>query len=155
MAERWAAVFRDLTDLRVVSLSDAISYGAFERGQNRLTQRTGAESQVDCVLIGNVAGQEPMKSFVGLKERSSQRLYLYLMNNSGALLWKTELSYTIVKGAKDLDEAIVTRALLTHVRAHANELGLAELETRNQHAASRSSREELDHYRAQSIPELE
>jgi hypothetical protein len=39
-----------------------------------------------------LAGQEPIKSFAGLKERSSQRLYLYLMNNSGTLLWKTELS---------------------------------------------------------------
>jgi hypothetical protein len=155
MAERWAAVFRDMTDLRVVSPSDTVRYGVFDHGQIGLTQRTGAESQVDCVLIGNVVGQESMKSFAGLKESSSQRLYLYLMNDSGALLWKTELSYTIIKGAKDLDEAMVTRALITHVRAHANELGLAELGAKNQHAASRSSREEFDHYRAQSIPELE
>ncbi|NWF74625.1 MAG: hypothetical protein HXY51_16525 [Nitrospirae bacterium] len=131
MAERWAAVFRDMTDLRVVSPSDATRYGVSEHGQIGLAQRTRVESRVDYVLIGNVAGQEPVKSFAGLKESSSQRLYLYLMNDSGALLWKTELSYTIVKGAKDLDEAMVTRALLTHVRAHANELGLAELGTRN------------------------
>jgi hypothetical protein len=155
MAERWAAVFRDMTDLRVVSPSDTIRYGVFDHGQTGLPQRTSAESQVDCVLIGNVTGQEPMKSFAGLKERSSQRLYLYLMSDSGTLLWKTELSYTIVKGAKDLDEVLVTRALLTHVRAHANELALAELGTRNQHAASRFLPEEFDRYRAQSIPELE
>jgi hypothetical protein len=155
MAERWAAVFREMTDLRVVSPSDAIRYGISEHGQNRLAKRMSAESQVDCVLTGNVAGEDPMKSFVGLKERSSQRLYLHLMSDSGALLWKTELSYTIVKGAKDLDEAMVTRALLTHVRTHANELGLAELGTRIQQAASRSLSEEFDHYRAQSIPELE
>jgi hypothetical protein len=155
MAERWAAVFRDMTDLRVVSPSDTIRYGVFDHGQTGLAQRTSAESQVDCVLIGNVAGQEPMKSFAGLKESSSQRLYLYLMSDSGTLLWKTELSYTIVKGAKDLDEEMVTRALLTHVRRHANELGLAELGTRTQHAASRSSREELDHQMAQSLLELE
>jgi hypothetical protein len=155
MAERWAAVFREMTDLRVVSPSDVIRYGVFEHGQIGLAKRMNAESQVDCVLIGNVAGQEPMKGFTGLKQSSSQRLFLYLMSDSGALLWKTELSYTIVKGAKDLDEAMVTRALLTHVRAHANELGLAELGTRNQQAASRSSREEFDHYRPQSIPELE
>lgn len=155
MAERWAAVFRKITDLRVVSPSDAIRYGVSEHGKNRLAKRMSAESQVDCVLIGNVAGQEPVKSFAGLKESSSQRLYLYLMNDSGALLWKTELSYTIVHGAKDLDEAMITRALLTHVRTHADELGLAELGTRIQQAASRSLSEEFDHYRAQSIPELE
>ena len=155
MAERWAAVFRDLTDLRVVSPSDAISYGAFERGQNRLAKGISAESQVDSVLIGNVVGQEPRTSFAGLKESFSQRLYLYLMEDSGALLWKTELSYTIVKGAKDLDEAMVTRALITHVRTHANELGLAELKTRSQQAASRSVREEFGQHRAQWTPELE
>lgn len=155
MAERWAAVFREMTDLRVVSPSDAIRYGISEHGQNGLAKRMSAESQVDGVLIGNVAGEEPITSFAGLKESSSQRLYLYLMNDSGALLWKTELSYTIVKGAKDLDEAMVTHALLTHVRTHANELGLAELGTRMQQTASRSLREAFDHYRAQSIPELE
>lgn len=155
MAERWAAVFRDMTDLRIVSPSDSIRYGVFDHGQIGLAQRTSAESLANCVLIGNVAGQEPMKSLMGLKKSSSQRLYLYLMSDSGKLLWKTELSYTIVKGAKDLDEAMVTRALITHVRAHANELGLAELGTRNQQAASRFLPEEVDHYRAHSIPELE
>jgi hypothetical protein len=155
MAERWAAVFRDMTDLRVVSPSDSMRYGIFDHGQIGLAQRTSAESQVDCVLIGNVAGQEPMKSLMGLKESSSKRLYLYLMSDSGTLLWKTELSYTIVKGAKDLDEAMVTRALITYVWAHANELGLAELGTRNQQAASRFLPERVDHYRAYSIPGLE
>ena len=155
MAERWAAIFREMTDLRVVSPSDTIRYGVFDHGQVGLVQRTSAEFQVDGVLIGNVVGEEPIKSFVGLKESSSQRLYLYLMNDSGTLLWKTELSYTIVKGAKNLDEAMVTHALLTHVRVHANELALAELGTKNQQAASRSLREDFEHYRAQAIPELE
>jgi hypothetical protein len=155
MAERWAAVFRDMTDLRVVSPSDSIRYGVFDHGQIGLSQRTSTESLADCVLIGNVVGQEPMKSLMGLKESSLQRLYLYLMSDSGTLLWKTELSYTIVKGAKDLDEGMVTRALLTHVRASANELVLAELGTRNQQAVSRFLPEGVDHYRAHSIPELE
>jgi hypothetical protein len=155
MAERWIAVLREMTDLRVISLSDATRSGVFDHGQMEVAQRISAKFHVDCVLIGNVAGQEPQKSFAGLKESSSQRLYLHLMSDSGTLLWKTELSYTIVKGAKDFDEAMVTRALLTHVRAHANELALAELGTRNQQAASRSLPEEFDHYRAQSIPELE
>ena len=155
MAERWAAVFRDMTDLRVVSPSDSIRYGVFDHGQIGLGQRTSAESLADCVLIGNVAGQEPMKSLMGLKESSSQRLYLYLMSDSGKLLWKTELSYTIVKGAKDLDEAMVTRALITHVRAHANELGLDELGTRNQHAATRFLRDTSDNQMARPLPRFE
>ena len=114
-----------------------------------------AESQVDCVLIGRVAGQEPKRSFAGLKESSSQRLYLYLMSDSGTVIWKTELVYTIVKGAKDLDEEMVTKALLTHVRAQANELGLAELGATNMQAASRFLPKGFDQHRAQSLPELE
>lgn len=148
MAARWTAVFREMTDLRVVSPSDATRYGVSDHGQIALAQRMSAESHVDCVLIGNVTGQEPKKSFAGLKESSSQRLYLHLVSDSGTLMWKTELPYTMVKGAKDLDEEMVTKALLTHVRAHANELGLAELGARNQRTASRSLREGSDNQMA-------
>lgn len=139
MAERWAVVFREMTDLRVVSPSDATRYyGVSHHRQIGLAQRMTVESQVDCVLIGNVAGRTPQKGFAGLKERSAQRLYLQLVSDSGTLMWKTELPYTIVTGAKDLDEEIVTKALLTHVRTHANELGFAELETITKPTVSRS-----------------
>jgi hypothetical protein len=155
MAEQWAAVFREITDLRVVGPSDATRYAVSDHGQIGLAQRMGAESQVDCVLIGNVAGQEPKRSFAGLKESSSQRLYLHLMSRSGTLMWKTELSYTIVKGAKDLDEEMVTKALLNHVRAHVNELGLAELRATTMQAASQSTRETPDNPMAGPIPGFE
>ena len=46
-------------------------------------------------------------------------------------MWKTELPFTMVKGTKGMDEEFVTQALLTHVRAQANELGLAELVASN------------------------
>jgi hypothetical protein len=114
MAERWTVVLREMTDLRIVSPSDA-----------------------DCVLNGNVAGQEPTKTFVGLKESSSRRLYLHLMADSGTLMWKTELPYTIEKGAKNLDEKAATKALLTHVLAQADAMGLAELGVSSQRIASR------------------
>jgi hypothetical protein len=155
MAERWTAVFREMTDLRVVGPSDATRYGVSDHGQVGLAQRISEESQVDCVLIGRVVGQEPKRSFAGLKESSAQRLYLHLMSDSGTVIWKTELAYTIVKGAKDLDEEMVTKALLTRVRAQANELGLAELGATNMQAASWFLREGFDQHRAQSLPELE
>lgn len=120
MAERWTVVLRETTDLRIVSSANA--------------------PQVDCVLNGEVVGQEPTKTFVGLKEISSRRLYLHLVTDSGTLVWKTELPYTIEQGAKNLDEEAVTKALLTHVRAHADAIGLAELGVRNQRIASRSLR---------------
>lgn len=155
MAERWTAVFREMTDLRVVSPSDATRYGVSDHGQIGLAQWMSAESRVDCVLIGNVAGQEPKRSFAGLKESSMQRLYLHLVSDSGTLMWKTELPYTIAKGAKDLDEEVVTKALLTHVRAHANELGLAELGATTMQAASRSLRDASDNQMARPLSKLE
>lgn len=120
MAERWTVVLREMTGLRIVSPSDA--------------------DQADCVLSGKVAGQEPTKTFAGLKESSSRRLYLYLVADSGILMWKTELPYTIEQGAKDLNEQAVTKALLTHVRAQADAMGLAELGMGSQRIASRSLR---------------
>lgn len=166
MAERWTAVLQQMTDLRVVSPSGVTRQGHLNVNPefpNRLTdheqiglaQRISAESQVDCVLFGSVAGQEPQKSFAALKEGSSRRLYLHLVSAEGTLMWKTELPFTIVKGAKDLDEEMVTHALLTHVRAHANEVGLAELGARNQRTASRSLRDGSDHQMAQPSPVVE
>lgn len=81
-------------------------------------------SQIGGVLTGYVISQVPENSFVGFKETSSQRLYLRLTSDSGILLWRTELPYTIVKGAKGLDEERMTNALLTHVNRHAEEIWL-------------------------------
>lgn len=155
MAERWTTVFREMTDLRVVSPSDATRHEISDHGQIGLAQWMGAELHVDCVLFGNVAGQEPQKSFVGLKERSSRTLYLHLVSAEGTLMWKTELPYTIVKGAKDLDEEIVTKTLLTHVRAHANELELAKLGATTMQAASRSLRDASDLQMVSPLPGFE
>jgi hypothetical protein len=52
------------------------------------------------MLLGSVVTQEHKKSFAGLKERFSQKLYLHLVSAEGALMWKTELPFTIVRGAK-------------------------------------------------------
>jgi hypothetical protein len=145
MAERWITVFRDMTDLRVEGPSDATRYGVSDYGQTRPTQRIRVELQVDCVLIGHVSGQVPQKSFAGLKERSSQRVHLHLACDSGGFLWKTELPYTIVTGAKDLDEEMVTKALLTHVRVQANELGFGEPGVFNKRTVSQSLHDTSDH----------
>jgi hypothetical protein len=74
MAERWAAVLQNLTDLRVVRPSVVIPSVVSEHERIEVTQRTSAEFQVDCVLFGSVANREPLKSFAGLKESSSRRL---------------------------------------------------------------------------------
>jgi hypothetical protein len=152
MAERWTAVFRETTDLRVVSPSAAARYDISDHGQIELAQRIGEELQVDCVLIGNVTGQQPQKSFVGLKESSSRRLYLQMVSAEGTLIWKTELPFTMVEGTKSMDEGFVTQALLTHVRLQATELGLADLGATTIQAALRSLRDTSDNQMARPVP---
>ena len=155
MAERWTAVFRKTTDLRVVSPSDATRYEISDHRQIDLVQRIGAELQVDCVLIGNVTGQEPQKSFVGFKESSSRRLYLQMVSAEGTLIWKTELPFTMVEGTKSMDEGFVTQALLTHVRLQATELGLADLGATTIQAALQSLRDTSDNQMARPVPRFE
>ena len=155
MAERWAAVFREITDLRVVSQTNATRHEISDHGQIGLAQRISTALQVDCVLFGNVAVQEPRNSFAGLKESSSQRLSLHLMSASGTLMWKTEMPFTMVKGTKDMDEEFVTQALVTHVRSQATELGLADLGETTIQAAQRSSRDMPDNQMARPLPASE
>ncbi|HSL02967.1 MAG TPA: hypothetical protein VK901_05455 [Nitrospiraceae bacterium] len=155
MAERWIAVFREVSDLRVVSLSYATRHRVPDHEVRGLAKRMSAEPQMDCMLDGSVVNQVPQKGFAGLTERSSRRLSLHLLSADGTLLWKTELPYTIVTGSKDLDEEMVMKALLTHVRAHANKLGLAELGATTMQAASRSLHDTPDNHMGSPMPGFE
>ena len=155
MAERWTAVFRETTDLHVVIPSDENRYEISDHGQIELAQRIGAELHVDCVLIGNVTGQEPQRSFVGLKESSSRRLYLQMVSAEGTLIWKTELPFTMVEGTKSMDEEFVTQALVTHVRSQINELGLADFGATTIQAALRSLHDTPNDQMAPPIVRLE
>jgi hypothetical protein len=155
MADRWTAVFREMTDLHVVSPSDENRHEISDHGQIELAQRIGAELHVDCVLIGNVTRQELQRSFVGLKESSSRRLYLQMVSAEGTLMWKTELPFTMVKGTKGMDEEFVTQALVTHVRSQANELGLADFGATTIQAALRSLRDTPDDQMVRPVVRLE
>ena len=138
MAEWWASVLEQATDRHVVSPAEVSSRLA----PNVLTQLTQSTTdqddialapqlcrdiQVDGVLFGRVVRQPPQKAFWGWKERYPKRLYLHLVSAEGILLWKGELPFTVVKGTKDIDEDVVKRTLLTHIRTHEKELGWVEL----------------------------
>ena len=62
-----------------------------------------------------------------MKERFPKRLYLHLLDAKGTMMWKDELPFTIVKGAKEIDETWVKEALMARVMARVNELGLVEV----------------------------
>jgi hypothetical protein len=134
---RWTGLLQRGTALHVISPSEvarqvepnvmASLKDATDQEQLRLAPRISEASGASYVLFGRVVEEQQNKSMSGLKEKQSKRLYLYLTSADGTLLWKDELPFKLVKGAKNLDEQWEAQALRAHVAAHAQELGLADL----------------------------
>jgi hypothetical protein len=79
------------------------------------------------VLFGKVVNIPLQKALWRWKECYPKRLYLHLVSAEGTLLWKAELPFAVVKGTREVDEEIVKRILLIHVRTHAKELGWTDM----------------------------
>ncbi len=138
MATLLATALQQGTELRVVSPSEVTAHGSpelvaglsenlTEQDGPALAEKIAAEFEVDCVLLGRAVGGQPQWSFWGMKERHPKRLYLHLVDAQGTMMWKDELPFTIVKGAKEIDETWVKQALMARVMARVNELGLTEV----------------------------
>lgn len=136
MGTRLAEVLQQETSLRVerpdrtaAEMSSAVSLNLITDDSNRtsLARAVTQELNVDTVLVGRVAESTPHPSDWGWKEEEKRRLFLYLLDHDGHLLWKDELPFTITKGTKPPLEASVQTNLAHHLRDHVQELGLAEL----------------------------
>lgn len=138
MEARWTGLLEQTTGLHVVGPSEVarqlqpdvlakLMSAKTDQDKINLAPRISAASQVNCVLFGRIVEEQQEKSLGGLKENYSRRLYLYLASADGTLVWKDELPFRLVRGAKDLDEQWATKALTAHVLTHARELGLTEL----------------------------
>jgi hypothetical protein len=136
MSGRLATVLRQATTLRVKS-PPAVETAVVESGPHSTQLSDAARSAmakeitrdlgVDTVLVSRVVGSPSHPSAWGLKAEGSRRLYLYLVNRNGRLLWKDELPFTLVKGATPPLEASVQIDLAQHVMQHVKELGLDTL----------------------------
>lgn len=135
---RWTGMLKRTTDLHVVSPSEiarqvqpdvlaVLMNDTTDQDKIKLAPRISEASGAGYVLFGRVVEEQQDTSLGGLKERQSKRLYLSLASADGRLLWKDELPFRLVKGAKDLDEQWATQALTVRVLAHAQELGLSDL----------------------------
>ena len=133
-----AAGLQQGSELRVVTPSEVTAHGsrALVAGLSKnvpeedgaaLAEKIAAEFEVDCVLLGRAVGGQPQWSLWGLKERLPKRLYIHLVDAKGTVMWKDELPFTVIKGAKEIDEAWVKQALMARVMARVNELGLSEV----------------------------
>jgi hypothetical protein len=138
MADWGATVLEQATDRHVISPAEVanhlpanvltqITQSTTDQDDIVLAPQISRDIQADAVLFGRVLSKPLQKTFWGWKERYPKRLYLRLVSAEGTLLWKAELPFAVVKGTKEIDEEIVKRVLLTHVRTHAKELGWTEL----------------------------
>ena len=137
MGARLATLLQQETALRVevptsiavgVSAADPRSATADDADRSTLAKEVTRDLGVDTVLVSRVAAGSPSHpSDWGRKAEGSQRLYLYLVDRDGHLLWKDELPFTLVKGSTSAQEASVQTDLSDRVMQHVKELRLDEL----------------------------
>jgi hypothetical protein len=137
MGARLATLLQQETALRVevptsiaagVTAADPRSAEADDADRSTLAKEITRDLGVDTVLVSRVAADSPSHpSDWGWKAEGSRRLYLYLVDHDGHLLWKDELPFTLVNGSTSPQEASVQTDLSHHVMQHVKELHLDEL----------------------------
>ncbi|MGH7257401.1 MAG: hypothetical protein ACREIM_03420 [Nitrospiraceae bacterium] len=137
MASRLAVVLEQWTLLRVVGPSDVIrsqESGSLPRTASKkpdehlrtLAHVICTDAAVDAVLLGEVVDIQTHPSDWGWKDQESKRLYLYLVDPRGGLLWRDELPFMITKGSKPPLEEAIRETLASQLMAHADKMGLGE-----------------------------
>jgi hypothetical protein len=130
MRSRLAQIFQQQTTLRVESSAqpeDEIAASLTDDDRSALAKDLTRELVVDAVLFGRVSEISAHPSDWGWKQEESRRLYLHLVDHEGRLLWKDELPYTVIIGAKPPIEHAVQTSLTHHLMDHVRDLGLDDL----------------------------
>ena len=136
MGARLATLLQQETTLRVES-PIAVEAGATaadprpthvdDADRSALAKGITRDLGVDTILVSRVAGAPSHPSDWGWKAEGSRRLYLYLVNRDGRLLWKDELPYRLVNGSTAPMEASLQADLAHHVMQQVKALRLDEL----------------------------
>lgn len=130
MRSRLAQIFQQQTTLRVESTSEpegGIADSLTDDDRSAIAKDLTRELVVDAILFGRVSEISAHPSDWGWKQEESRRLYLHLVDYEGRLLWKDELPYTVVIGAKPPIEHAVQTSLTHHLMDHVRDLGLDDL----------------------------
>jgi len=136
MGARLATLLQQETTLRVESptniaarvvTADPHSAESDDVDRSALAKAVTRDLGVDTILVSRVAESPSHPSDWGWKAEGSRRLYLYLMNREGQLLWKDELPFKLVHGSTPPVEAFVQTDLSHHMMQHVKALRLDEL----------------------------
>jgi hypothetical protein len=136
MGARLATLLQQETALRVESLATVTagvtaaglrSGNADDAERSTLAKEVTRDLGVDTILISRVTEPPSHPSDWGWRAEGARRLYLYLVNSEGQLLWKDELPFTLRKGATPQQEASVQAGLTHRVMQQVNALHLDEI----------------------------
>jgi hypothetical protein len=130
MGARLAEVLQQQTALRIepaAKLEREIAAPLTDEARAAIAKDVSRELVVDAVLFGRVAGTTSHPSDWGWKAEESRKLFLYLVDQNGRLLWKDELPFTVVKGSKPPIEQSLQTSLGHHLMDHVRDLGLDHL----------------------------
>jgi hypothetical protein len=129
MGSRLSKLLLRETTLRVVTPekpSSPSTVGRTDQERALLARELSRELAVDAVLYGHVVCTAPRSSTWGWKTEESRRLFLYMIDREGNLLWKDELPFLVVTGPKEALEASVQMSFTRHFMDHVHALGLEE-----------------------------
>jgi hypothetical protein len=125
MADRLTKLLQRETALQVLTATRRIPAVAFaDQDRSVMARELSDELAVDAVLYGHVVGTAPHPGDWGWKAEEPRRLFLYMIDRHGHLLWKDELPFLIVTGAKPAIEDSVQMSLTRHFMDHVQVLGL-------------------------------
>jgi hypothetical protein len=126
MGARLLQILQRQTALRVVTAKKLNwpAAGLADDERAELTRKMAGELDVDAVLFWRVVNGTSRASEWGWKDEETRRLFLYLVARDGHLLWKDELPFVIVTGAKPPNEDAVQRSFAHHLLNHVRHLGL-------------------------------
>ena len=136
MGVRLASLLQEETTLRVESPApiaegvigtDPLSGKADDDDRSALAKEITQNLDVDTVLVSRVTDSSSHPSDWGRKPEGARRLYLYLLNREGQLLWKDELPFTLGKGATSLQGASMQADFSHHVMQQVKTLRLDEM----------------------------
>ena len=133
---RLATLLQQETALRVespatvtagVTAAGLRSGGADDAERSTLAKEVTRDLGVDTILVSRVTESPSHPGDWGWRAEGTRRLYLYLVNSEGQLLWKDELPFTLVNGPHPPLDTSVQTNLTHHVMQHVKVLRLDEL----------------------------
>jgi hypothetical protein len=127
MGVRLSKLLSQETALRVVTPTTSqrsVRVTISDEDRAVLARELSRDLMVDAVLYAHVVAMASYPSDWGWKVEEPRRLFLYMVDRNGHLLWRDQLPFLLVTGRRPAHEDSVQLSLTRHFMDHVRELGL-------------------------------